>query len=366
MIKKLYLYIAKKFLFVFLWVLLSVSLLLAVINVFELLGKVSDKPINLWQIILLDLLPIPSFLEKISVFLIMFSAMISLFSLSVRSEIVVMRSCGLSLFKIITPVILSSLLIGALYLKIFNPASIKASLMFNQMERELIDKKKSDLLSPANGIWIKQDNLSNAGQEIIIRADKIYRNNLKMKNVSLWFFDENLNFYKKINGKNMVLSQGSWVIKHASINDQNNVNLDVEEVRILSNLKPKFIINKILSNFEDPSLFTISSLPSIIVDIKDSGSSPRKFIVYYHSMLAKPFLFAGMCFIAAFFAINNTRSRNNGLLFILGIVVGLILYVVLVVSLQFGSSGIIPVFLSTWTMAIMLLFIGIMLIFKKE
>jgi lipopolysaccharide export LptBFGC system permease protein LptF len=73
-----------------------------------------------------------------------------------------------------------------------------------------------------------------------------------------------------------------------------------------------------------------------------------------------------MSLMAAFFAINNARSRNNSIIFVVGIAVGLIFYVSLVIAGALGSSGLIPIFLSTWMMAIILMIISILLIFRKE
>jgi lipopolysaccharide export system permease protein len=187
-----------------------------------------------------------------------------------------------------------------------------------------------------------------------------------MNNVSLWFFDKDDKFYKRIDAKNMILSEGRWELTSAIINDDNNINKVQNNLKISTNLEAQFITKKIINNFENVRLFSVYSLPSLIDNLQDSGFSPRKFLVYYHSLLVKPFLFVAMSLMAAFFAINNVRSRNNSIIFVTGIAVGLVFYVSLVIVGALGSSGLIPIFLATWMTAIILMIISILLIFRKE
>ncbi|MES2677080.1 MAG: LptF/LptG family permease [Pseudomonadota bacterium] len=366
MLTKINLYIIKKFLINFTLVIVSVSLLIAMINIFELLDRIAGKQIGFWQIALLDILQVPSFIEDIAIFLIMISSMITLFSLSIRSEITVMRSSGLSFWQILYPIAAGAFLLGLFFVLIFNPISITASKKLNNMEQKLIEKEEVNLLAPPNGIWLKQENVLNSNEDIIIRADKIYRKNLKMTNVNLWFFDKNHKFYKKIDAKNMFLEEGFWNLQNAVINDSRNINQPKDNIEIATNLKAEFITKKILNNFENVRLFSVYDLPNLINDLKDSGFSPRKFVVYYNSLLTKPFLFIAMALMAAFFAVNNVRSRNNIIIFVLGIAVGLVLYISFIIVNALGSSGLVPTFLATWMMVIILTAISILLIFRKE
>jgi lipopolysaccharide export LptBFGC system permease protein LptF len=151
--KKIYFYIAKKFLLVFLIVVFSIALLIAMVNIFELLGKIEDKDISFAQIVMLDLLQLPELLENLAIFLIMLSSMITLFSLSVRSEISVMRASTLSFLNVVTPIALSAFGIGLLIIFVLNPMTISASKKFNKMQKVLIDEEEPSILAPIGGIW---------------------------------------------------------------------------------------------------------------------------------------------------------------------------------------------------------------------
>jgi len=363
---KINIYIIKKFLSNFALIASAIMILVAMINIFELLDRVAGKQISFGQIILLDILQVPSFIEEIAPFLVMLSSMTTLFSLSIRSEINVMMASGLSLWQVLLPIAFGAFLLGLFFVLIFNPISIISSKKLSKMQQVLIEKEEENLLQPPHGVWLKQDNLLNNGGNIVIKATKVYRKNLQMKNITFWFFNKKNQFYKKIDAKDMFLKEGFWFLNDVTTNYDNNVNQLQDHLKIATNLKADFITKKILNNFENVNLFSVYELPNLINNLKDSGFSPRKFLVYYNLFLVKPFLFIAMALMAAFFAINSVRSKYNIIFFVFGIAAGLVLYISLVIIAALGSSGVIPIFLSTWVVVVVLMTISMLLIFKKE
>lgn len=365
--KKIYFYIAKNFLTKFALVVISVSTIVFIINLLDVISRVKDSQISWSQIMMFSAMQIPGFLENISDFLIALSAIITLFTMSLGSEITIIRASGMSLWQILLPIILSTFLLGVFIVGVFNPISIIANKKFNAVERQFsVEDKETDSLAPKNGIWLRQQNMANTDEEIIIHAKNINRQNLNLKEVNVWFFDNGKKFYRRIDADSMQLSNDSWRLNNVVINDKDNINSHQKESTIATDLKAEFISKKILNNFEDAELFSIYDLPGLINDLKQSGFSPQKFIVYYHSLLSKPFLFVAMVLIATFFAINNIRNKNNILRFVAGVMVALVLHIGLIIVGAIGASGLIPEFLSTWISSLILLSLGILLIFAKE
>ena len=88
---------------------------------------------------------------------------------------------------------------------------------------------------PANGLWFKQINSENQGN-IIIMVRKAFKNSQNLYNSSLWFFDKNQIFYKRIDAKKMILQNNQWVIQEAVLNDKNNFN---ESHKLITQLTKK-------------------------------------------------------------------------------------------------------------------------------
>lgn len=366
-ISKINQYLIKAFLKRFTYVVMSISILILIINFFDVSNKANEvESMPFHQILLMSALQVPTFLADISIFVILVSTMITLFSLSSKSEITVMRSSGLSIWKILSPIIITNFIIGLIFIFAFLPLTISSNTKYTKMERELIENERLDSFAPRNGIWLKHPNMQNQNEEIKIRAHKIYKNNLKFEKVAVWFFDENNNFYKRIDAKEMYLVKNKWVLKSAILNDKKNINQEIEMLEIATDLEADFILQKILNNFQEVKLFSVIELPKLISNLESAGFSSRKFKVYFHSLLNYPLLFVCMAIVAAYFSINNGRSRSNSLYVVLGIIFGLFAYVGLNIINAFGSSGLLPAFMSTWLVTLLFLAGAIILIFRKE
>ena len=227
-------------------------------------------------------------------------------------------------------------------------------------------ENQEDSFMPSGGIWLKQTNMENKSEEIKIRADKVYKNNLKMEGVTIWFFDKNHSFYKKINAKEIYLKEDKWILNSIIVNDDENINKELAGMTISTNLNSEFILQKIIDNFQDVRGFSIISLPKLINNLEASGFSSRKFRVYFNVLLNYPFLFVCMAIISVYFSINNIRSRNNVTYILCGIIFGLFTYILLNVVNALGYSGILPVFMSTWLVTFLLSAVAILLLFEKE
>jgi lipopolysaccharide export LptBFGC system permease protein LptF len=73
-----------------------------------------------------------------------------------------------------------------------------------------------------------------------------------------------------------------------------------------------------------------------------------------------------MTLIACYFGLNHIRNKNTILMIFIGIIIGLIFYITSSIMNALGSSGLIPIFASTWVIAIICLASGILLIYRKE
>ena len=113
-------YIVKVFLKKLFYTIGALSLLVFIINIFEALDAVKNvKQITVVQVLEMALLMVPDFLSNIAVFIIMLVTMLTLFGLSSKSEITVMRSFGMSLWHILLPIILTSFLMGLVFIFAF-------------------------------------------------------------------------------------------------------------------------------------------------------------------------------------------------------------------------------------------------------
>jgi len=359
-------YIAQRFVIYFFQITLAFGLLIFFVNLMESLDKVKYSESPFYAAIFMAFLNIPDFLNDIAPSLIIISAIATFVNLSVKSEITIMRISGFSLWNIVQPIMFSAFLLGIFWVVIFGSLSTAMSKQFNRLENEYIKKEIRETVEPKNGIWIRQDNTQIQGETIIIQAKKVYSQNLELENTTLWFFNKKNEFYKKIDANHMFLHKGFWEVNNAILNDFEQLNIKLDKFTLPTNLEKDFVRQRIVNDFQNVKLFTIFQLPSLITELKQSGFNANKFVVYLHSLISKPFLFMSITLIACFFGLNHIRNQNVAIMTFFGIIVGLIFYIISSILVSFGSSGLIPVFASTWLMVLICFSIGTLLIYQKE
>lgn len=365
-IKLIQKYIAKRFTISFVQITLAFALLIFFINLMEALDKVKYSEAPFYAAIYMAFLNIPDFLNDITPSLIIISAIATFVNLSIKSEITIMRISGFSLWHILQPIMITAFLIGIFWVVIFGSLSAAMTKQFNHIEGKYIKKEIREVVEPKNGIWIRQENINQKGEEIIIQAKKVYNKNLELDNATLWFFNKDNEFYKKINAKKMTLHKGFWEIDDLILNDFKQLNLRLEKLTLPTNLEQEFVHQRIVNDFQNVKLFTIFQLPPLINKLKKSGFNANKFIVHLHSLISKPFLFMAITLIACFFGLNHIRNQNVAIMTFFGIIVGLVFYIISSILIAFGSSGLIPIFASTWLIVLICFAIGTLLIYQKE
>lgn len=359
-------YIAKSFLFKFLQITAGFSSLIFFINLIETLEKTAGSSTPFLVVLAMAFLQISDFLNDVVPSLVLISAILTFFLFSSKSEITIARISGLSLWQIIKPVAFSAFFLGVFWVTIFGPISIKMIQTFNSLETKYVSDEIREVLILRNGIWLKQNNLEKKGEEIIIEAKKVYKKNSELGVATVWFFDKEGQFYKKIDAKTMLLKKDLWLLKDVKLNDANSLNKKFKTLTIPTNLKADFVMQKIVNNFQNVKLFSVFELPNLIADLQLAGFNSTKFKVYFNSLLSKPLLFVAMTLLACYFGLNHIRNQNSILMIFLGIIVGLVFYVISSIMNALGSSGLISVFASTWVIGIICLSSGVLLIYRKE
>jgi lipopolysaccharide export system permease protein len=359
-------YLAKNFLIRFLQVSCGFSLLIFFINFLNSMDKISDANSPFYVGILLSFLQIPDSLNDVVSSLVLIATIITFFTLSSRSEITIIRISGFSLWQIVRPIAVCATLLGIFWITIFDTLSIKMAQKFHHLESKYVKKELREMVAPEGGIWLKQLNLENPKEELVILAQKIYQADLEFSGVTIWFFNKHGEFYKKIDAKTAFLKKGFWQAEDIIVNDNTHLNNKLDKLTIPSDLDADFVTQKVVNNFQNVKIFSLFQLPKLIHDLSSSGFSPTKFRIYFHSLLARPILFAAMSLIACYFSLNHIRNQNTVFLILCGIVLGLVLYITSSIINALGSSGLIPVFASTWLISIICFAIGTLLIYQKE
>ena len=104
---------------------------------------------------------LPEMVFEIFPFIILFGSLATFYNMAKSSELVIFRSSGISIWKILTPPILVVSIIGLFIILALQPFIAFTSAKFKEIEARSIRGQVSLITLSENGLWLKEENLEN-------------------------------------------------------------------------------------------------------------------------------------------------------------------------------------------------------------
>jgi lipopolysaccharide export system permease protein len=139
------------------------SIILAIGSLFELVRLVTDAGLSVWVALQIFLLQIPGFMVYSFPMSVLLATMLSFSRLSADGELTALRSCGVSVVRLLIPVVLLSFLVSMLTFA-FNEAIVPAanwqarSLLRVSLNQEAPQFKDRDIIYQQYGDIVTEDN----------------------------------------------------------------------------------------------------------------------------------------------------------------------------------------------------------------
>ncbi|MBY0408421.1 MAG: LPS export ABC transporter permease LptG [Rickettsiales bacterium] len=360
----LFQYIARHFLFFVFLTLLGLALITSMVDVVELIRRASNRPnVPLGAIMEMALLCIPFHAEKLMPYGVLIGSMLALTRLTRTHELIVARAAGISVWQFLTPAMVVVVSIGVFMATVFNPFSAALLLRFEHLESKYLSSSPSLLSISASGLWLRQieHNMPGVGEHIIYTM-RVSQGTMEFANVIVFTFDEAGKFTERLDAKSAALEEGILLLNGVTRSVPGKPQVAVPNVRLPTTLT----LNHIQDSFASPESMSFWHLPSFINMLEDAGFSALRHRLYWHSLLASPFLLVGTVLVAAVFSLRLPRRGKVGLLIVAGIVTGFMLHFITDIIFAFGSAGTLPVMLAAWTPAIIVIMIGTALLLQLE
>lgn len=372
-ISKLSLYITKELVKKILILAVSIAILVFIIDFSEIAKDARDNEVGVGVALKIVILKLPTFIETSLQFILLLSALFTFVKLSNNSEMSVMKISKLSIFQLLKIPVILVFLIGIFSITIINPVSSFSNKLSKRLENKYFKNEDEEIVESLNGLWFRQKNLVVEDEqikdkgEIVIRANKIYKDEIVFKNAILIYTDLEGNFLQRINAEKLKFDDnGFWYAKNIFIMKENVRAEYNPQILIPTNLDRDFILKKIKNDYESLDNISFWELPTLIKDATNSGLDSKKFKIRFLYLLSVPFVFVSMIYFAAFFAISNARLRKNTIMIMAGILVGFLIYISHNVLVQLAGSGKISIFNAVFTPVVLYLMIGMFLVIKKE
>ncbi len=343
-------YLLRVFLIRILVVTLIIAGIVALLMFIESLRRAGRADQGLDFALLLTLYEIPTTLAQVFPLVLMLAALTTFQSLSRSSELVIIRAAGVSAMRFLIVPMLAAMLIGIVAIFLFNPIVSATREAADQMRYDASQSAARNVLSVSkNKVWLRQG--TDEGQTVI-QANRVSVDGKVLFSVRLHEFDRANRLISRIEANSATLSDDAWILRGVRrwlIAETEEGSLGEAEQVVQLSIPTNLRTEQILDSFAPPSSVAFWALPGLIRDLEQAGFSAVRHKVFFQSELARPFLFAAMVLIGAGFSLRHARFGQTGVMVLLSVFAGFLLYFFKDLSESLGRTGDIPVLLAAWS-----------------
>ena len=355
-------YILKKFLKAFTIIILIAYCFGLILNLFEEIEFFKNIDASLFMPLILTSIFVPSLLLKLLPFIIFISSMWFMLAIRNNRDLLTLKVFGFSNIKIFFILAMTSFILGWVILIIVNPLTSTMAKYYEKTKSNYSRDIDHLVTFNKNGLWIKE-NLKD-GQRIISASNDLGK---KLKNITIYNFDENYVLKEKIFSKSANIESSDWKLENVSIlKIENNISkeLDLKSLTI----KSIYTYDKITSLFKNDETLSFVELIINFQELINRGYNKIFLKQSLHSMLSMPFFLFIMTALASILVMNTLKRSNNFRFIILGLIACVFIYYLKNLSISLGQTNRIPLTLANWIPLIvigMFSFIGILQINEK-
>ena len=294
---------------------LGATAVLSVLQVlFTFLGELGalNEIYNAWQALLYVMWGAPRYLYEILPIAALIGAVLGLGTLASNSELVIMRSIGISLWRIVGWVIRS-----ALILVILSFALSEWVIPYtNEQAKSVKDHRSVSALGEVKGYWTRE------GQRFIYID---YANAQgQLKHVQVVDFDEGYHLKGVLNAaQGQFVKDGDWNLERVSQVDilpQGNATLvNAAQLPLSLALQPKYVHMVTI----DPEDLSPSQLISFMSYMEEYSQVPKTYKLAFWQKVASPFALIALVVIACSFIFGPLRQQSMGFRLVIALFIGL-------------------------------------------
>ena len=325
-------------------ILASLILLIDLIENLRFSGKVASGGFSLAMS--LTALRVPALSQALTPFVFLFGAIWTFNQLNRRSEVAVMRSAGLSVWRVIGPSAFVAVASGVLIITAFDPISSNLLSISENLKAEKEGKNQNVIQVFGDGIWLRQ---KDGDSNLIINARSYEGASATLSNVTVMRFSSENAFLERIDARNAVLSGATIELHDARLRSIDDREVNRAPVYALpTTLTPEDLRERVAP----PETMSLWRLPKFIGLADAAGLPTTRYHLRFHDLCSTPLKLLAMVFIAAAFSLRPMRLGGALPLFVASIIAGFALYILSEISNALGESGLAPVALAAWTPAV--------------
>ncbi|MHA3913397.1 LPS export ABC transporter permease LptG [Halovulum sp. GXIMD14793] len=314
----------------------------------------------------LTLTQAPATLSKVFPLVLMLASLWTFLGLSRSSELVILRAAGVSALRFLLFPLIAAILLGGIAVTVFNPVVAVTTQAHSALRDEMSRGSGNVLSLSEDALWLRQG--GDDGQTVI-EARRVSADGLILFGVRMHRFNTENTLTSRIEARSAALSDGVWVLRGVtrwdlSPGDDGRLRQpeQLPELRLPTDLSQE----RILDTFASPEAVSIWEMPEFIQSLENAGFSAQRHRVFFHTELARPALFAAMVLIGAAFALRNVRFGQTGVMVLMAVFSGFLLYFFKDLTESLGNAGSVPSVLAAWTPPMVAILLSITILLHLE
>ncbi len=351
-------------------VLISAAILTSIIMLVDLVEGMreygSNEIVSTVQIFFITCLKTPKMIEQTIPFIVLFAIMNTLSHFNKRSELIVFRAAGVSVWNFLKPILYVAVFLGVFWAVIFNPIVALSETVQNAFIAEVtLDKNAPNqaLRKETQKVWLREG--SETGQ-VVILADSIDPIQNRLINAKFWIYtlspNNNLTFTHRLDAKVAIWSPNYWQLSDVIENTATGKRSDTKFLSWPTRLS----YEDVFEENQKTSSTSFWDLKAEIDKAEKAGFSAIPLRLEFQRLLALPLTLLAMSLIAAAATLHMSRSGGTIRLIITGCVLGFLVYFIDNLIQSFGQSARLNIYMAVWMVPIFVLICAIIYIAKIE
>ena len=344
----LYLYIAQRFFLNTLRVQLGLFSILVLLVAVEVMRFLSERGADFKDYIELIFVTVPDISSVTFPLVVLLGSMFTFLGLSRSSELVIVRASGVSALKMLLAPIVVTVMLGVIGVTAVNPIVAATIRKTADIRAEYTGNISSRLSISRDGLWLRQ---AGENSNFIIQARSSSRNGDVLYGVRFHEFSSEGTLVRRIEASRAELHPGTWkLITATQWRFLDKGLFETSDIRPFSEItiKTDLTSDRILSSFAAPKTISMWQMSNFISQLEASGFSAVRHRVFMQSQLASPLLLVAMMLIGAAFSLRHARFGHAGVMALLAVLSGFLLFAIKNVAESLGQAQEVPIVLATW------------------
>lgn len=360
------LYLARLSLKAMLLTMFGLALLVSLFDLVELMRRASGRTgVGFGDVLAIAGLRLPFLALEVLPFALLIGSMVAFWRLTRSSELVAIRSTGVSAWQFIAPAVAIAVLIGTVSVAVVNPLGAAMLARSERMDDALLKTGGGRMSLMGGELWVRQpDTVASEGGVAVLHGAtaRMQEGVLRLQDVTVFRLSRDDRLVGRIVAERAELGPTGWQLGPGWVVQQGSVPVRSPGSVMPTQLTPE----RIEESFAPPDTLGFWALPGFIGLLDASGFNSIRHRLHLHALLSLPLLAAGMAVLGAAFAMRPARRGRVAMMLASGLGAGFALYTLSRLAVEFGESGLLPVALAAWVPAVAGLLVGLGLLVQLE